>query len=93
MKLIDYKPTCRSSFNITIFCRYVGFCVLRSLLHSPDDINDYSRSNAQFFYSTGHSKLNENNLSRAERTKNRLKKKKQSRQEPRYLTRSIQTYL
>jgi len=51
-----------------------------------------SRSNAQFFYSAGQSKLKENNLSRAERTKN-TDPKKQGWQEPRYLTRSIQTYL
>jgi hypothetical protein len=75
MKLIDYKPTCHSSFNIVLSCHYVGFCVLRFLLHSPDDIIDYSRSNAQFFYSASHSKHNENNLSRAERTKNTDPKK------------------
>jgi len=45
-----------------------------------------------FFYSSGHSKLNENNLSRAERAKN-TDPKKEGRQEPRYLTRSIQTHL
>jgi len=48
--------------------------------------------NAQFFYSAGQYKLNENNLSRAERAKN-TDPKKEGRQEPRYLTRSIQTYL